>query len=972
MVLFQNTAIYPQQAWYNSNTAHGTATYPQVARSFNAFYPATQPQYAYNSPYTASQPQGINPAMRSQFIPIIKRGPGYTEMYSFNIPYLNEKGRLYKLDNGQGVVIIPKKGPTSIKTFVKVGSFNEQDNIRGISHYIEHNLFNGSEGLAPNQFVENVTKMGGIYNASTDTSKTDYYIKSPLHKETDLPKFIKMHANMVHFPSFTEKMLEKERGPVISEIRMYEDNTYDKAYNTMVKNLFGINADYQGLIAGSAENIRNVTKEDVEKYYNTWYTPENMVTVVVGEVDPDSTIVLLSREMNRKKASPINNNDRHYQPLNITEKTVRQDIIDPLARTVTLEMGFSGPKNTDIKDNLATTALLNSLAGYENAPLIKAMKPFNSVIAANMGVLSSDYNAPQLIEFNANFTPGQEEEGLKTIYSVLYKAAQQPISEKELETVKNKMKNSLLSASENSMNIVDMVGNSILGHGNIAAYTKMIEGIDALTASDIQNAARKYINLNRASIVMLHPEASQAQPSAAKSLAFGRYAPANINDKFNFTNVREYDLPNKLRLVINDNPDSIKASTNLKLKTDVPTTNKPGVADVLSLMMNKGTKNYSEDQLNELIDTYNLGISAGVESHSLKLTANCSKERLPMAMRVMKEMIYNPDLTQEKFDRAKEEVRLQFNSLPKDPGDRALEELYPDYTWGETPRKVLEQLDNVTLDDVKHLHNALIANSQGIMTVDAPISKTPGLGHGIFAEAQIGIGFNKSYHPVQQQASIMPTKPVVIAETEKRNQADIVQVFKIKESGNIKDHAALLLLNEILGGNSTSRLFMDLRESQKLAYRVKSIYNSDGKYGNIALTIKTTTEDAEKGASHENLQKSLNGFRNHINRLITTPVTLEELEAAKLEAKTDLGNGLEYSAGRTERLQAGFSTIYGANYNNALNDAINNITPQDIQNAAKLYLAQPSVISMIASPDTIKNNKSYLSQLGEVKVVNGN
>lgn len=972
MVLFQNNVIYPQQAWYSDNPAHRAAAYPQVAGSFNAFQPATQPQYACNPSCTAPHSHAINPAMRSQMMPIIKRGPGYTEFSSFSVPYLNEKGRLYKLDNGQGVVIIPKKGPTSIKTFVKVGSFNEPDKLRGISHYIEHNLFNGSEGLAPNQFVENVTRMGGIYNASTDTSKTDYYIKSPLHKETDLPQFIKMHANMVHFPAFTEKMLEKERGPVISEIRMYEDNSYDKAYNTMVKNLFGIKADYQGLIAGSAENIRNVTKKDVEKYYNTWYTPENMVTVVVGEVDPDSTIALLSREMNRKKATPANNKDRHYQPLNLTEKTVRQDIIDPQSRAVTLEMGFAGPKNNDIKDTLAATALLTSLAGYENAPLVKAMKPFNSVIAANMGVLSPDYNAPQLIELNANFTPGQEEEGLKTIYSVLHKAAQHPISEKELETVKNKMKNSLLSASENSMNIVDMVGYSILGHGDMAAYTKMLEGVDALTAADIQDAAKKYLNLNRASIVMLHPETTQTQPSGANSLSFGRYAPANTKDKFNFTNVQEYDLPNKLHLVINDNPDSIKASANLKLKTDVPMTNKPGVADVLSLMLNKGTKNYTEEQLNELIDTYNLGISAGAESHSLKIAANCSKEKLPMAMRVMKEMVYNPDLTQEKFDRAKEEVRLQFNSMPKDPGDRALEELYPDYVWGETPRKVLEQLDNVTLNDVKQLHSAIIANSQGTMTVDAPISRTPGLGHGIFAEAQTGMAFNKAYHPVPQQDSVMPTKPVVIAETEKRNQADIVQVFKIKESGNIKDHAALLLLNEILGGNSTSRLFMDLRESQKLAYRVKSIYNSDGKYGNIALTIKTTTEDADKGASHENLPKSLNGFRNHINKLITTPVSQEELEAAKLEASTDLGSGLEYSSGRSERLQAGFSTLYGANYNNALNEAIKNITPQDIQNAAKLYLTQPSVISIIASPDTIKNNKSYLSQLGEVKVVNGN
>ncbi len=957
---------------------HNTNAYPQSAQAYYSLaYPYTTPQQGvytfnpYENQYSYLQPSGqqvdtdINAVMRSQVMPAPARGQGYTEMFAFDVPFLNKKGKLYRLDNGQGVVIIPKKGLTSIKTFVKVGSFNEREN-RGISHYIEHNLFNGSNGLAPNEFVEKVTGMGGLYNASTDTADTDYFIKSPLHNEGDLEKFLVMHANMLHYPTFSEKMLEKEKSPVISEIQMFQDNPYDKAYNEMIKGLFGIKADYQGLIAGSSKIIKNLTRKDVVDYYNKWYSPDNMVTVIVGDVDPDSTIKLASSLFNRKKSSSRDVSEpKYYEPLNITSQPVRKDLTSPQINSVLMAMGLSGPKNNDIKDTIATMGLLTALTGHKNARLTQALKPLNSDASANVGVLSPDYNDPQLIEISANFTPGEEEQGLRTVYSVLQNISQQPPVPQEMEIIKNKLKNSMLSGSESSMNIADMAGNAIVGHGDIRMYTDIEKHINSLTPRDIQAAAQKYLDLNRASIVMLHPE--QNNVSGAGNISF-----KGNSDKFKFKNVKEYDLPNNLHLVINDNPDAIKTSAFLTARADEVKTYKPGVADILSVMMNKGTRNYSEEQLNQLLDIYNLGVSASADPGSISLAADCSGKNLPMALRLMKEMYYNPDLTQEKFDEAKEKIRLNYSSIPKDPGDRALEALYPDYTWGETKRKVLENLDNVTLNDVKTLHQQLVYDSQGIASIDGPISATPGLGRAVFSELQSGLGFSKPHHPVLAPQSLPLAQNLVIAEPEQRSQADIIQVFKIKESGNIKDHAALMLLNEVLGGNSLSRLFMDLRETQKLAYRVKSLYNSDGKYGNIALTIKTTTEDDLKGHSHDNLKKSIDGFKKHINKLKTEPISQQELEGAKLEVKTDLSKSLDFSSGRAGRLQSGFNTLYGAQYNNALYDAIDQINTEDIQNAANIYLGQPSVISLIASPDTIKNTKPYLGSLGNLEIIDGN
>ena len=148
----------------------------------------------------------------------------YTFIKNINIPALNLNANLYQLKNGQKCIIAKKDGPCILKTYFKVGSMNEPDNIRGISHFIEHNLFNGSKNLKSTEFVSNVNGMGGKYNASTGMISTDYFIHSPLHSPNDLEKFIKMHADMLTNPTFSNEMLEKEKGPVISEIQMLADN----------------------------------------------------------------------------------------------------------------------------------------------------------------------------------------------------------------------------------------------------------------------------------------------------------------------------------------------------------------------------------------------------------------------------------------------------------------------------------------------------------------------------------------------------------------------------------------------------------------------------------------------------------------------------------------------------------------------------------------------------------------------------
>ncbi len=917
---------------------------------------------------------------------------GYKKIGNFKPPYY-DKADIYRLDNGQKVIILnaPEK-PFEVKTFVKVGSFNEDDaykkdknnnplSNRGISHYIEHNLFNGSSQLESGELVKRVNRMGGKYNASTGTYQTDYYIISPIQKQEYIDNALQMHANMLHFPKFTQKTLDKEKGIVISEIHMYEDSPYDKSYNILLKNLFNIKAPYQGLVAGADRNIRGLTQQDVRNFYNKWYTPDNMTTVIVGDVDSEKTIQQVSKYMNQKKSVPTNMDDfinktqKHYQELKPISKTTRTDLADSNVDSVILNMGFSGPKNKDYKETLAVSGLCCALTGFENAKLNKALKEFNTDPIVDRNVISPNLNDPQAISLSVNFMPGEEEKGLKRIYSTLFDITQKPISDKELAIVKNKLNDALNKVSERSSGLVNLVGDALISHGDISAYTQLPELIKSLTAQDIQNAAKKYLDLNKTAIVMIHPDQTN---NTANSQNINKTAdkPKAVNftgssiGSLNFENIKEKDLKNNVHLVLNNDKNTIRTSFIIEFKANRLPDTKPGTAEILGLMMSKGTQKHDEETINEIIDANNLGIVINTGGDNITVEADCPDKNLGLATDIMKEMLLYPSFNEKSFKKAKEETKVALTSTTKDPVSRAYEILYPNDSYGFSQRKILESIDSVTLDDVKNLYSNIMNNSQGRAVITDPLDKDQNQISAI--ENKIATELPKvtpyKYEKYYQNTQLDKTK--VITEAVDRNQAHIVQIYKVNIDSEA-DYIALKVLNEILGGNSQSRLFQDLRETQKMApYKVRSYCEYDGKTGNVMMDVKVDTRSIEDGKItplYENLKGTLEGYKKHINDLKTQLVSQDELNAARLTIKSNLILGAQSSIGKSFLIKNGLNSPYGATEIQKLLKYIDELKPEDIKRAANKHFNNPSVISILASKDTIDNCKEYLQRLGDYK-----
>ena len=181
---------------------------------------------------------------------------------------------------------------------------------------------------------------------------------------------------------------------------------------------------------------------------------------------------------------------------------------------------------------------------------------------------------------------------------------------------------------------------------------------------------------------------------------------------------------------------------------------------------------------------------------------------------------------------------------------------------------------------------------------------------------------------------------------------------------NIKDTAAIRLLNIILGGNPSSRLFTDLREQEKLAYQVKSSYSSQDDIGILSLKIGTTTDNKETGEKHfDNIKKSIDGFNKHIEKIKNEKVSEEELKNAKLYLKNNILNNNHSSISKASNLLKSANTPYSIHKTNLLLEEVDKISVDDIYNAANYIFSNRPTYSILATKDTLNANKDYFKSL---------
>ena len=214
-----------------------------------------------------------------------------------------------------------------------------------------------------------------------------------------------------------------------------------------------------------------------------------------------------------------------------------------------------------------------------------------------------------------------------------------------------------------------------------------------------------------------------------------------------------------------------------------------------------------------------------------------------------------------------------------------------------------------------------------------------------------------------QDVYIQNDEVKILTKEKNVSQADIMQLYKFPVSNNPKERAISAIANTLLSSSSSIGLFNTLREKEHLAYSVYSDIDRIGNCGEISCHILTTTDNKDIGEiSYDNVQKSINGFHRQINALKNSQYSDEDLESAKRIFKAKLLNK-EGTPSKLNALNSGLHSLEGLDFENQLFNEIDKITRADIDAFAKKAFSNPPVYSIVASKDTLENNKEYLQNL---------
>lgn len=315
------------------------------------------------------------------------------------VNFYNEKVYYDKLDNGLEVYVIPnnKIKDTFVTFTTKYGGVNYKFKYNnkfisvpnGIAHFLEHKMFEQEDDIDPFEFYN---KSGTYCNAFTNYYNTTYLFAGDNNLEDNLNYLL----DFVQIPYFTDENVEKEKGIIAQEIKMYDDVPDTIILERSVNNLF-VNHPIRYSISGTVEDIESITKEDLYKTYNTFYHPKNMFLVISGKVDVDNILNVIKENQSKKKFNKLNIEiEKVNEPDKVFKKreVIKHNVKVPLV-SYAIKIPIKDIKMDKKKLNLYITNMFNIL--FDETSLFYEQMKDKDLLNASIDIDSVDTDSHKAI-----------------------------------------------------------------------------------------------------------------------------------------------------------------------------------------------------------------------------------------------------------------------------------------------------------------------------------------------------------------------------------------------------------------------------------------------------------------------------------------------------------------------------------------------------------------------------------------------
>lgn len=379
-----------------------------------------------------------------------------------------------------------------------VGSRYEQDRVAGISHFLEHMAFKGGKKYPTARAVsEAMDAIGAENNASTSQEYTNYYVRAAT---SVLPKAVDVLADVLLAPRLAEEEIEKERGVIIEEINMYEDDPKD--YVNLLYNSLIFPGPLGRDIAGSRETVRGIGRQDFIDFRKVYYAPENIIITVSGGIEFDKARSLAEKYFGRIKKSGYQNKYKHFKGY---QKTPQVVLKSKSTEQTNLIIGFPGKRHGE-PDRYAEAILGVILGAGMSSRLFREVREKRG-LAYSVYAGSSHYQDTGEFSAYAGVPVKKAEEAVKVILGEFYKLVdgKDGVDKKELLKAREFFKGHMALSMESTKWINYFFGSEQVKGGELKTPEQVFEAIDKVTVDEILAVAKDIFKPDKVNLAVIGP-----------------------------------------------------------------------------------------------------------------------------------------------------------------------------------------------------------------------------------------------------------------------------------------------------------------------------------------------------------------------------------------------------------------------------------------------------------------------------------
>lgn len=786
-----------------------------------------------------------------------------------DIPYTE-----HTLDNGLRLIVHEdRKAPiVAVNVWYHVGSKNEKPGKTGFAHLFEHLMFNGSENYNDEYFKPFAQVGVTNQNGTTNFDRTNYFQNVP-NTALDLALWMESDRMGHLLGAVTEESLETQRGVVQNEKRQGDNQPYGRVYEHVFRGLFRGKHPYSWTPIGSMEDLNAATLDDVKEWFKTYYGPNNAVLVVAGDVETADVVSKVNKYFGDiEPGPPISKHAVWIPKLEGERREVLQDRV-PQARIYKI---WAGP-NWASEDADLLSLVGNILSSGKTSRLYKRLV-YTDQIATDVSASPFFGEIGGAMVISATVQPGGDIAAVEAaIDEELAQFLRKGPTRLEIERVKTQHRASFIRGVEQVGGFggkSDILAQNAVYGGSPDFYKTSLARVENATQRSLKAVANTWLGQSGKYVLEVHPFAERtaaAEGADRSSLPYPDNYPSVGFDAF-----QRATLSNGLQLIVAERNAVPTVSLQLIIDSGYAADQfgEPGTSSLAMAMLDEGTDTRTALQISEELAQLGAAVGAGSNIDTSSVTLNALTGKLDESLAVYADIILNPEFPASELERLKKLRVAQIQREQVTPVSMALR-VFPRLLYGEdhayglplTGTGTLESLDKIDRDALVNYHDTWFKPGNATMVVvgDTTMADMKPRLEKLFSGWRGGDVPRKNIATVGHRDA----ESVYLVDRPGSEQSIIFAGHVAPPKANDAE-LAIQAMNDVLGGDFTARVNMNLREDKHWAYGAYTfVIDAKGQRPFLAYAPVQTDKTA---ASMAELRKEL-----------TAIISTQPPEAAELD-----------------------------------------------------------------------------------------